>query len=69
LSIAYLQAENKTVGEIKILKGLQGLSPKLLEMLKAKEMAKQLKTMTQSSQEQKEIELMEELVEVRMPLY
>ena len=35
-------------------------------MLKAKEMAKQMKTMTQSSQEQKEIVLMEELVEVRL---
>ena len=56
------QAENKAVGEVKILKGLQGLSPQLLEMLKAREKAKQIKSMTQSSQEQKEIEMMEELV-------
>ena len=56
------KAENKAVGDVKILKGLQGLSPQLLEMLKAREKAKQIKSMTQSSQEQKEIELMEELV-------
>ena len=55
-------AENKTVSDVKILKGLQGLSPQLLEMLKAREKAKQIKNMTQSTQEQKEIEMMEELI-------
>jgi hypothetical protein len=62
---ATAKAENKTVGEVKILKGLQGLSPQLLEMLKAREKAKQIKSMTQSSQEQKELEMMEELIIVR----
>jgi hypothetical protein len=49
---------------VKILKGLQGLSPQILELLKAKEKAKQLKKMTQSSEEQKEAEMMEELIHV-----
>jgi hypothetical protein len=60
-----VQAQHKAVGEVKILKGLQGLSPQLLELVKAREKAKQIKTMTQDSQEQKEFEMMEELVMVR----
>ena len=52
--------------EVKILKGLQGLSPQILAMIKAKEQAKQIKKMTQSSEDQKELELMEELIPVRV---
>ena len=59
------KAEHKAVGEVKILKGLQGLSPQLLELVKAREKAKQIKTMTQDTEEQKEFEMMEELVTVR----
>lgn len=51
-------------GEVKILKGLQGLSPAILAMIKAKEQARQIKKMTQTSEEQKELELMEELISV-----
>ena len=50
--------------EVKILKGLQGLSPQILAMIKAKEQAKQIKKMTTSSEEQKEVEHMEELIPV-----
>ena len=62
---AEANAENKAVSEVKILKGLQGLSPQLLELVKAREKAKQSKTMTQDSQEQKEFDMMEELVTVK----
>ncbi len=54
----------ETKPDVKILKGLQGLSPQLLALIQAKEQAKQIKKMTQSNEEQKELELMEELLVV-----
>ena len=56
---------NESKAEVKILKGLQGLSPAILAMIKAKEQARQIKKMTLTNEEQKELELMEELISVR----
>jgi hypothetical protein len=54
---------------VKILKGLQGLSPHILELIKAQEKAKQIKNITQSTQEQREIQMMEELIDVTIFIY
>ena len=50
--------------EPKILKGLKGLPPALLQKILAKEKEKSVKDVTQNTEERKRIEQMEELINV-----
>ena len=51
----------------KVRKGLEGLPPALLEKILAKEKAKQIKEMTRTSEDKRELETLEELQLVMMP--
>ena len=56
--------ESPKTQEPKLLKGLIGLPPAILEKLLAKEKAKNIQDVTQNTEKRKEIEMMEELLVV-----
>ena len=56
--------ESPKTQEPKLLKGLRGLPPAILEKLLAKEKAKNIQDVTQNTEKRKEIEMMEELLVV-----
>ena len=56
--------ENPKTQEPKILKGLRGLPPAILEKILAKEKAKNIQDVTQNTEKRKEIEMMQELLVV-----